>query len=170
MKTRCKNTDNQCVCGRDEGSGNSCYFATQKEMIFDAPIIDHGSTGKPDCCGCWVWRFSKTSSYYVKIVCNECGEERVLIEKSEQVADISSDGRVPIGSKFAVKIEAWSKLVDVKLDLERRVESHIKGEGCKYFCPDCDKPSWFVDDEEMTCLFCGHKGFPVPDMDAEQTA
>ncbi len=52
-------------------------------------------------------------------------------------------------------------------DLERRIDAHIKGESCKHFCQSCTKPLWFVDDEDMTCRHCGHKGFPVPDIDAE---
>ena len=53
-------------------------------------------------------------------------------------------------------------------DLRRRVISHIKGESCKHFCRECRKPIWFVDDEDMTCPFCGATGFPVPDIDAVQ--
>ena len=54
-----------------------------------------------------------------------------------------------------------------KEDLIRRVESHIKGESCKGFCKACRKPYWNVDDEDMTCPYCGNKDFPVPDIDAQ---
>ena len=47
------------------------------------PIIDHASTGKPACCGCWVWQFHRQGKVYVSITCNECGEKRVLIRRME---------------------------------------------------------------------------------------
>ena len=43
------------------------------------PIIDHASTGKPECCGCWVWEFKKDHDCYITITCNECGETRKLL-------------------------------------------------------------------------------------------
>jgi len=62
------------------------------------------------------------------------------------------------------KVEGMEK---AKEDLIRRVESHIKGESCKGFCKACHKPYWNVDDEDMTCPYCGNKDFPVPDIDAQ---
>ena len=44
-------------------------------------------------------------------------------------------------------------------DLEMRVDAHIKGESCEHRCSKCNKSLWFVDDEDMTCRHCGHKGF-----------
>lgn len=48
------------------------------------PIIDHASTGNPECCGCWVWQFDRTGENYVTITCNECGEKRVLIKEMKE--------------------------------------------------------------------------------------
>lgn len=52
------------------------------------PIIDHGSTGNPDCCGCWVWEFKKTGENYITITCNECGEKRVLLKQCNRNENI----------------------------------------------------------------------------------
>ncbi len=72
-----------------------------------------------------------------------------------------------------VSIEHIRYLID-ELDKHRRyklrLESHMKGEGCKHFCQNCTKPIWFVDDEPMICPYCKTEGFHVPDIGAEKIA
>ena len=54
------------------------------------PIIDHASTGNPECCGCWVWTFDRTGENIITITCNECSEKFVLLKKGNiEVAWIS---------------------------------------------------------------------------------
>ena len=39
-------------------------------------------------------------------------------------------------------------------DLERRLESHIKGESIEHICRECGKKYYNVDDEPIICPWC----------------
>ncbi len=40
-------------------------------------------------------------------------------------------------------------------DLNRRISSHMKGEGIEGYCSRCDRKFWYVDDEPIECPWCG---------------